>query len=86
MCVCPAATETEMFNQLHAKLLFPNLIQRSYRILEQYKKQNSSEVAKCILNAIEKSVNGAIYLIEDEKLTTVQFKYERTDSLASDFH
>lgn len=75
--MCPAATNTDMFTQLHKKLLFPEIIQNSYRIMEQFQKQNANEVAKCIINAIKRYENGAIYLIEDEQLISVELNCQR---------
>lgn len=45
--------------------------------MEQFKKQNTKEVAKCIINAIENFENGVTYLIENEELITVELKYQR---------
>lgn len=75
--MCPTATDTTMFAHLHEKLLFPETITNSYRIMKAFKMQNAKKVAKCIVKALEKFENGKTYLIDDLSLINVEFKYHR---------
>uniref|UniRef100_A0A1A9X0K5 Alcohol dehydrogenase n=1 Tax=Glossina brevipalpis TaxID=37001 RepID=A0A1A9X0K5_9MUSC len=72
--VCPGATITDMFTNFSEKMLFPELANESYQVLGRLHKQSASDVARCIMNALEKEENGAVYIIEGKRLFPMEMK------------
>ncbi|XP_013112195.2 fat body protein 2 [Stomoxys calcitrans] len=72
--VCPGATITDMFTNFTEKILFPELGDESYRVLDRLNKQSAADVSRCILTALEKQENGAVYIIEGKRLFPLEMK------------
>ncbi|XP_061399474.1 alcohol dehydrogenase 1-like [Musca vetustissima] len=72
--VCPGATITDMFTNFTEKILFPELGDESYRVLDRLHKQSAADVSRCILTALEKEENGAVYIIEGKRLFPMEMK------------
>lgn len=72
--VCPGATITDMFTNFTEKILYPELGDESYRVLDRLHKQSAADVSRCILSALEKQENGAVYIIEGKRLFPMEMK------------
>ncbi|XP_004520221.1 alcohol dehydrogenase 2 [Ceratitis capitata] len=72
--LCPGATITDMFTNFTEKILFADMGDESYRVLDRLNKQSASDVARCILSALEKEKNGEVYIIEGKRLFSMEMK------------
>lgn len=72
--VCPGATMTDMFTNFTEKILFPETSDDTYKILDRLSKQSATDVARCILNVLEKEKNGAVYVIEGKRIVPIDMK------------
>lgn len=72
--VCPGATITDMFTNFTEKMLFPVMSDESYLVLDRLNKQSAADVSRCIISALEKEENGAVYIIEGKRLFTIDMK------------
>ncbi|XP_037937245.1 fat body protein 2-like [Teleopsis dalmanni] len=66
--VCPGATITDMFTNFTEKILYSDMGDESYRVLDRLNKQSVTDVGRCMLSALEKEENGAVYIIEGKRL------------------
>ncbi|XP_054734395.1 alcohol dehydrogenase 2 [Anastrepha obliqua] len=72
--ICPGATITDMFTNFTEKMLFPDMGDESYRVLDRLNKQSAADVSRCILTALEKEKNGEVYMIEGKRLFPTEMK------------
>ncbi|XP_034484171.1 fat body protein 2 [Drosophila innubila] len=72
--VCPGATMTDMFTNFTEKIIFPETSDETYMILDRLSKQSATDVARCILNVLEKEKNGAVYVIEGKRIVPIDMK------------
>ncbi|XP_037809335.1 alcohol dehydrogenase [Lucilia sericata] len=72
--VCPGATITDMFTNFTEKMLFPEMSDESYLVLDRLNKQSAADVSRCILSALEKQENGSVYIIEGKRLFPIDMK------------
>ncbi|KAM7356030.1 photoreceptor dehydrogenase [Cochliomyia hominivorax] len=72
--VCPGATITDMFTNFTEKMLYPDMSDESYLVLDRLNKQSAADVSRCIITALEKQENGAVYIIEGKRLFTMDMK------------
>lgn len=70
--VCPGATITDMFTNFTEKILFSDMADESYVILDRLNKQSAADVSRCMIEAFEKDENGKVYIIEGKKLFPVE--------------
>lgn len=63
-----------MFTNFTEKILYPELGDESYRVLDRLHKQSAADVSRCIIMAIEKQENGAVYIIEGKRLFPIEMK------------
>ncbi|XP_014092197.1 alcohol dehydrogenase 1 [Bactrocera oleae] len=72
--ICPGATITDMFTNFTEKILFADMGDESYRVLDRLNKQSATDVSRCILSALEKEKNGEVYIIEGKRLFPMEMK------------
>ncbi|XP_067643370.1 alcohol dehydrogenase 2 [Eurosta solidaginis] len=72
--ICPGATITDMFTNFTEKILFTDMGDESYRVLDRLNKQSAADVSRCILSALEKEQNGQVYIIEGKRLFPMEMK------------
>ncbi|KAL9908353.1 photoreceptor dehydrogenase [Glossina fuscipes fuscipes] len=72
--VCPGATITDMFTNFTEKILFPEVADESYQVLDRLHKQSAADVARCIMSALENEENGTVYIIEGKRLFPMEMK------------
>ncbi|XP_023178583.1 fat body protein 2 [Drosophila hydei] len=72
--VCPGATMTDMFTNFTEKIIFPETSDETYKILDRLSKQSATDVARCMLNVLEKEKNGAVYVIEGKRIIPLEMK------------
>ncbi|XP_023301327.1 alcohol dehydrogenase 1 isoform X2 [Lucilia cuprina] len=52
----------------------PEMSDESYLVLDRLNKQSAADVSRCILSALEKQENGAVYIIEGKRLFPIDMK------------
>lgn len=57
-----------MFTNFTEKMLYPDMSDESYLVLDRLNKQSAADVSRCIITALEKEENGAVYIIEGKRL------------------
>ncbi|CAD7083549.1 unnamed protein product [Hermetia illucens] len=70
--LCPGATITQLFTNFTEKIIFPDMGDVAYRVLDRLHKQSPADVSKCILSAIEQCENGSIWIIENKQLHPIK--------------
>jgi len=65
---------TDLFTNFTEKIIFPETSDETYRILDRLSKQSATDVARCILNVLEKEKNGAVYVIEGKRIVPIDMK------------
>lgn len=63
-----------MFTNFTEKMLFPEFSDESYLVLDRLNKQSAADVSRCIMEALEKNENGAVYIIEGKRLFPMEMK------------
>ncbi|KAL5292265.1 Pdh family protein [Megaselia abdita] len=70
--LCVGVTITPMLTNFPEKLLYSEMEEGSYRLLELADKQSASDVSKCIMSILEKCENGEVFIVENKKFFPIK--------------
>lgn len=63
-----------MFTNFTEKIIYPEMADESYCVLDRLHKQSAADVSRCMVEALLKEENAAVYIIEGKRLFPQEMK------------